>query len=168
MQEYKRCYWDNIFNNSLIKKNAGTVSSLQTQFRNIYNFHLASFWTFWISNFKFHTQFFFYIWNTIILINLDFIQFYQFSIKTDLIDKKLSIMSIDDISIICKKGHIFIVHKSNDGWNKLFNNYNLIEIFNSINSSFKNLFNLLFHKHILNLKGIKISVENKIRSFHFL
>lgn len=48
------------------------------------------------------------------LINLNFIQFYQSFIKADLVNKKPSIMSIDNVFIICEERYAFRVLKFND------------------------------------------------------
>ena len=102
------------------------------------------------------------------LINLNFIQFYQSFIKADLVNKKPSIMSIDNVFIICEERYAFRVLKFNDEWSESLNNFDLSEILDSIDSSSTNILDLLFYKHILNLKGTESYVEGNIRRLRFL
>ena len=60
-----------------------------------------------------------------ILIDLNFIYFYQPPGKADLIGKRLSIASVGDVPVICGEGYIFTVPRSNGGWGKSLNDYNL-------------------------------------------
>lgn len=45
------------------------------------------------------------------LVNLNFIQFYQFSIKVDLADKQLLMVLVNNIYIVCKNKYALTVFK---------------------------------------------------------
>lgn len=78
------------------------------------------------------------------LINLDFIQFYQTLTKADLAGKKLSITSIDDIVVIYEEKNASKVSRSSGEWGRRLNNYDLIEVSNSIDSSLKDSSDLFY------------------------
>ena len=113
-------------------------------------------------------SFFICIWDTITLIDLDFIHFYEFLNKANLTNKRSLITFVNNVFVICEEKYTSTISKFNDEWDKLLNDYDLIEVFNSINSSSKNSLALLFYKHILNLKDTKLYVEGNIRRLCFL
>lgn len=100
---------------------------------------------------------------------MNFIYFYQSLNKVDLIGKKLLITFINNIFIICEKRYIFIIFKFNNECDRLFNNYDLIEVLNLIDFSLlKNLLDLLSCKYILDFKSIKLYAEDNIYRLYFL
>ena len=98
------------------------------------------------------------------LINLNFIQFYQVFVKVGLTDKQSSMTSINDVFVVCEKRYALTVSKSNNEWNERIDNNDLIEIFDLIDLSSENFFDL-FYKQTSNFKSTELCAENNILSF---
>lgn len=84
-----------------------------------------------------------------------------------MIDKRLSITSIDNILVICEEGYVFMISKFNNEWGKLFNDYDLIEVFKFISLLTKDPLNLLSYKYALDFKGTELYVGGNIRRLCF-
>lgn len=108
------------------------------------------------SNFTY--SFFLCIWDTMTLIDLNFIQFYQSLIKVNWADKTLLITSVSDVLIICEKRYAATVSKFSNKWDEQLNDYNLTEVLNLTDLLLKDSFNL-FYKQALNLEGTKLYTE---------
>lgn len=102
-----------------------------------------------------------YIYDAMSLINLNFIQFYRLLVKVDLIDKRSSTTSIDDVFVICENKYALMISRSNNEWNERIDNNNLMKIFDLIDSSSENPFNL-FYKQASALKSAELCVEGNI------
>ena len=165
MLKCEKRYWSVPFRGSFIGEYAGTTTPLWIRLRNAYNLRFVQFFEhfeFSISNFTY--SFCIYIESTMTLINLDFIQFYRSFIKIDLTDKQLSMASINDVFVVYEKKYVFTIFRFSNEWNKQIDNNDLIEIFDLINSSLKNSFDL-FYKQASNFKSTELCVENNIYCF---
>lgn len=98
------------------------------------------------------------------LISLNFIQFYQFSVKTGLTDKRSSMASINDVSVVCEKRYALTISEFNNEWNQQIDNNDLIEVLDLTGPSSENLFDL-FYKQTPNLKGTELCAESNIHRF---
>lgn len=90
------------------------------------------------------------------LINLNFIQFYQLLIKTDLIDKGLFMFSLNDVFVVCEEGYTSTISRFNDEWGELFNDYELIKVLDSIGSIDREEYEsfLFFEELMFNVKRV--------------
>lgn len=158
----KRC-WGVFSSDLFVEKCAETIKLFWIRLKNAYNFRFAQiFKRFGFSVSKSTYIFRVYIEDTMTLINLNFIQFYQLLVKVDLIDKRSSMTSINDVFVVCEKKYILTISKFNNGWNEQIDNNDLIEIFDLIDSSSKNFIDL-FYKQTSNLKDIELCV---LRNFY--
>ena len=66
------------------------------------------------------------------------------------------------------EGYTPSVARSNGGWGGSLNNYDLIEILDSIGSSSKGPLDLLSCKHTLNLKSTELYAGGNLRRLFFL
>ena len=101
------------------------------------------------------------------LIDLDSIYFYQPPSKADLTSKRPSMASVGDVPVIYGEGYIPTVPRSNGGWGRSLNDYDLIEVLDSTGSSSKDPLDLLSFKHTLDLKGTESYAEGSIRRLYF-
>ena len=97
------------------------------------------------------------------LIDLDSIHFYQPPSKADLASKRPSMASVGDIPVIYVEGYTPTVPRSNGGWGRSLNDYDLIEVLDLTGSSSIDPLDLLSYKHILDLKGTKLYAGGNIR-----
>lgn len=63
-----------------------------------------------------------------ILVNLDFIQFYQLLVKADLTDKQSLMALINDILVICEKRYALMVSRFSNKWDKQIDNNDQIDV----------------------------------------
>lgn len=102
--------------------------------------------------------------NYIIILALNFIQFYRFSIEANLSRKKIiKMFNVNDFTIPENEKSSKISIERNNEWNVLWSDH-FIEFKNLIDSSSKEQFDFFFKK-VTDFKNIETNVKNKIISF---
>ena len=162
MLECGRRFWGVPFRGSFIGECAGTATPLWVRLRSAHNprfAQLSEHFEFPISDSTY--SFCIYIEGTMTLINLDSIQFYRPPVKADLADKRSSMASVNDVSVVCEKRYAPTVSRSSNEWNERINNNDLIEVLDLIGPSLEDSLDLSY-KQAPNLKGTELCAEGNI------
>ena len=95
------------------------------------------------------------------LINLDSIQFYQLPVKAGLADKRSSMASVNDVSVVCEERYAPTISRSSNEWNERIDNNDLIKVLDLIGPSSEDPLDLSY-KQAPNLKSTELCAQGNI------